>query len=163
MPLSSDVIMSVDPHGDQERQMTLEQNLKLNMDVADAFMATLENKIKYTNIVQVRIEEYEKLFGVTDKLQAAKKWLSQQEFDYEVKQDNTSTSFDVNIDEEKSFDASEDSFDPDDVPERSFDPDLAADKDVGSDSDSEEWDPSDEEYDQDDLSELNLLFSRLKI
>jgi hypothetical protein len=135
--------MSVDPHGDQERQMNLEQNLKLNMDVADALMATLENKIKYTNIVQVRIQEYEKLFGVTDKLQAAKNWLSQQEFDYEVKQDNTSTSFDVNIDEEKSFDASEDSFDPDDIPERGFDPDLAADKDVGSDSDSEEWDPCD--------------------
>jgi len=69
--------------------------------------------------------------------------LSQQEFDYEVKEDKTSTSFDVNIDEEKSFDASEDSFDPDDIPNRSFDPDLAADKDVGSDSDSEEWDPCD--------------------
>jgi len=128
--------MSVDPHGDQERQMTLEQNIKLNMDVADALMATLETKIKYTEIVQVRIEEYEKLFGVTDKLQDAKNWLSQKEFDYEVKEDKT-------LDEEKSFDASEDSFDPDDVPERSFDPDLAADKDVGSDSDSEEWDPCD--------------------
>ena len=129
--------MSVDPHGDQERQMKLLENIKLNMDVADALMGTLENRIKYAKIVEVRIEEYEKLFGVTDRLQAAKTWLSQQEFDYEVKEDKT-------LDEEKSFDASEDSFDPDDVPDvpaRGFDPDLAADKDVGSDSDSEEWDP----------------------
>ena len=129
--------MSVDPREDHNLQMFLEQNMQFNMLAADAPTVTIDNKIKYTNIVEARIEEYEKRFGVTDKLQAAKNWLDQKEFDYDVEEDNT-------LDEEKSFDASEDSFDPDDdIPNRSFDPDLAAEKDSGSDSDSEEWDPCD--------------------
>jgi len=144
LPVSSDVIMSVDPREDQKWQTFLEQNMTFNMLAADALTVTLDNKIKYTNVVEARIQEYEKRFGVTEKLQAAKKWLDQKEFDYEKHDSGVTVATDApSLDEEKSFDASEDSFDPDDVPERSFDPDLAADKDSGSDSDSEEWDPCD--------------------